>query len=124
LTTTDDRDAFVFEAEGGGPLRAANFRHRVWSRATERARLPGLTFHHLRHSAVGFLIDANAHPAVMQHRIGHSSIWTTLDVYGHVLPDTDESATKHLEQLFACPDGQWTETLPTERVNVSSNEGN
>jgi integrase len=34
----------------------------------------GLTFHHLRHSAVGFLMDANASLAVMQQRMGHASI--------------------------------------------------
>ena len=63
-------------------------------------RTQGVTFHHLRHSAVGFLIDSGAHVAVIQKRMGHSSIRTTLDVYGHVLPDTDHAATDHLERLF------------------------
>lgn len=99
--TGADADAFVFTAPEGGPLRPGNFRNRVWAPAVQAAGLEGLTFHHLRHSAVGFLIDANAHPAVMQRRIGHGSIRTTLDVYGHVLPSTDQAATQHLEQLFS-----------------------
>lgn len=99
--TGADSDEYVFGAPGGGPLRPANFRNRVWAPAVRAAGLEGLTFHHLRHSAVGFLIDANAHPAVMQRRIGHGSIRTTLDVYGHVLPSTDHGATEHLEALFS-----------------------
>jgi integrase len=95
-------DDWVFTAPAGGPVRAANFRSRVWAPALRAAGLDGegLTFHHLRHSAVGFLIDANASLAVMQQRMGHSSIRTTLDVYGHVLPSTDRAATAHLESLF------------------------
>ena len=29
------------------------------------------------------LIDANAHPKLLQSRLGHTSIKTTLDIYGH-----------------------------------------
>ena len=102
--TGADPDALIFVADDGGPVRAANFRHRVWKEATRDADLEGLTFHHLRHTSVGFLIDAGAHLAVMQRRIGHSSIRTTLDVYGHVLPDTDQTVTDHLEGLFGSDD--------------------
>jgi integrase len=99
--------ALVFVAPDGGPLRPANFRSRVWAPALRRAELDGqgLTFHHLRHSAVGFLIDANASLAVMQRRLGHASIRTTLDVYGHVLPATDRASTAHLESLFGSATG-------------------
>jgi integrase len=105
-------DDLVFTAPARGPVRATNFRSRVWAPALRAARLDGegLTFHHLRHSAVGFLIDANASLAVMQQRMGHSSIRTTLDVYGHVLPSTDRAATAHLETLFG---GSYTDVSGT-----------
>jgi integrase len=98
--TAADETALLFTAPDGGPLLRSNFRTRVWYPGRKRARLDGLTFHHLRHSAVGYLIDAGAHPAVMQRRIGHSSIRVTLDVYGHVLLATDQAATAHLEEMF------------------------
>ena len=81
-------DALVFVSAGGGPLRATHFRKRVWAPAAKAASLEGqgLTFHHLRHSAVGFLIAVNAPPRVIQRRMGHSSIRVTFDVYGSVLP--------------------------------------
>jgi hypothetical protein len=35
--------------------------------------------------------------------MGHRSIRTTPDVYGHVLPATDQAMTEHLETLSARP---------------------
>jgi integrase len=52
----------VFQSPDGGPVRAANFRLRVWSSAVEAAGLVGLTFHGLRHSAAGLMIELGAHP--------------------------------------------------------------
>ena len=46
-------DEFVFAAPNGGPLRRSVFRTRVWEPAVKAAGFEGLTFHHLRHSAVG-----------------------------------------------------------------------
>ena len=95
----------VFTAPKGGPLRRSLFRQRVWLPAVERAGLKGLTFHGLRHSAAGLMIELGAHPRIMQARLGHSSIRTTLDVYGHVLPAADEAVTSALDELFASSRG-------------------
>lgn len=37
------------------------------------------------------------HAEVMQERMGHASIRTTLDTYGHVFPGLDEAAAAALE---------------------------
>jgi integrase len=102
-----DPHALVFVSATGAPLRATHFRKRVWAPAVTAARLDGqgLTFHHLRHSAVGFLIAVNAPPRVIQRRMGHSSIRVTFDVYGSVLPQVEESVTDSLSDLFAYPRG-------------------
>jgi len=95
-----DPDALVFVSPDGGPVRGSNFRVRVWKPATEAAKVEGVTFHHLRHSAVGLLVDSGAHPAVIQRRMGHASVRTTFDVYGNVMRSTDDAATSHLNDLF------------------------
>jgi integrase len=107
LTLVERREpsALVFTAPEGGPLRRSLFRQRVWLPAVERADLKGLTFHGLRHSAAGLMIELGAHPTIMQARLGHSSIRTTLDVYGHVLPAADEAVTSALDELFASSRG-------------------
>jgi integrase len=66
-----------------------------------RAELDGLTFHGLRHTAAGLLIEAGAHIETIKQRLGHSSIRVTSDVYGSLLPSVDEGATTALEQRFA-----------------------
>jgi integrase len=98
-----DPDALVFVSALGGPLYASNFAKWVWAKAVRAAGLDGqgLTFHHLRHTAVGFLIAVNAPPRVIQRRMGHSSIRVTFDVYGSVLPEVEESVTERLAGLFA-----------------------
>ena len=44
-------EELVLQAPGGGPVRATNFRYRVYTPAVVQAGLEGLTFHRLRHSA-------------------------------------------------------------------------
>jgi len=95
-----DPDELVFVGPEGQPLRATNFRRRIWAPAVEGAGLEGLTFHALRHTAAGLLIELGAHPRVIQQRLGHASIRTTLDVYGHVLPLVDSAVTGQLGELL------------------------
>jgi integrase len=111
-----DPDALVFVAPDGGPLRAGNFRSRVFQPAVSLAGLDGLTFHGLRHSAVGFMIALGAHPRVIQRRAGHASYRTTMDVYGRVLPDVDEDVGAGLGAVVA-------PTTSTPRVHSVSNPG-
>lgn len=93
-------DDLVFTAPEGGPLRGSSFRSRVWRPATSAAGFAGLKFHELRHTAVALMVEADAHPRAIQERLGHGSVRTTMDVYGHVLPATDKAITSRLEQRF------------------------
>jgi integrase len=90
----------VLVAPEDGPLRRSTFRTRVFNPAARRASLDGLTFHALRHSAVGLMIEAGAHPEAIKARLGHASIRTTSDVYGHVLPGVDAGISAALEERF------------------------
>ena len=59
----------------------------------------GIRFHDLRHTAATLAIAAGAHPKAIQERLGHSSITTTLDRYGHLFPDLDEELAKRLDEM-------------------------
>ena len=63
----------------------------------QAAGLEGYVFHELRHTAVAFAIDAGAHPRAIQARLGHASITTTLDVYGHRMPGLDDRLAEALD---------------------------
>ena len=92
---------YVFTAPRGGPLRRSGFRSRVWVPATVRADLTGVRFHDLRHTHAAWLVEAGKHPKVIQARLGHASITTTLDRYGHLMPGLDEDAAEALPPLPA-----------------------
>jgi integrase len=93
--------SFVFTDVDGGVLRGARFRRRYWKPAVLRAGLPsGLRFHDLRHTCASLLIAEGAHPKEIQARLGHSSIRTTLDIYGHLLPNLGARLDEGLERMF------------------------
>lgn len=51
----------------------------------------GFSFHDLRHYLASLLIASGADIKTVQARMRHASARTTLDIYGHLWPDADES---------------------------------
>jgi integrase len=79
-------DRFLFTTPTGKVLSRTRFAARIWNPAVRLADIaPHPTFHDLRHSYAAWLIANHVHPKVIQERLGHSSIRTTLDVYGHLM---------------------------------------
>jgi integrase len=66
------------------------------------AGLPeGFRFHDLRHYLASLLIASGADVKVVQARLRHASAKTTLDCYGHLWPDKDESTREAVDALLA-----------------------
>ena len=57
--------------------------------------------HDLRHTHVALLIAAGEDPYVISRRLGHASIRTTYDVYGHLFEGHDREASAALETARA-----------------------
>jgi integrase len=64
--------------------------------------LPRIKFHDLRHSHATMLIKQNVNIKIIQDRLGHSTISTTLDIYGHVLPSMQQEVTQKIDELVKC----------------------
>lgn len=90
----------VFQAPGGRPVRATNFRSRVYDPALRRAGLEGLSFHRLRHSAGHMLRELGVPLEVIQKRLGHASIRTTADIYGSLPERVDRPVAEKLDEMF------------------------
>jgi integrase len=79
--------------------RGGHIRHKtvwdVWVKARAGAKLddPQPRIHDLRHTHVAWLIAAHVPLPVIQARLGHESIKTTIDRYGHLAPELEEAAT-------------------------------
>ena len=65
--------------------------------------IEGVRFHDLRHTNASFLLGIGVVMNTVQARMGHESIVTTVDVYGHVAPSSDRRASDELEEYLAAP---------------------
>ena len=91
----------VFCRQDGQPLDPDSV-SQSFERLGARAGLPRIRLHDARHTAASLLLAAGVHPKVVQERLGHATIATTLDTYSHVLPGLGEDAA---ERLAAAIDG-------------------
>ncbi len=66
-----------------------------------------MTLKGLRHTHATLLLELGEHPKVVQERLGHSAITTTMNIYGHVTPTMQKSAidrfAAHLGETSAAP---------------------
>ena len=100
LTTPNpDPQALVFTSPHGAPLRAGQFRQRIWYPAIKDADLEGLRLHDLRHTAVALWIAAGANPKEIAVRAGHASVVTVLDRYGHLYPEAEDRLSDALDAM-------------------------
>lgn len=72
---------------------------------TARGQVPGLPpdfrFHDLRHYLASLLIASGSDVKVVQARLRHASAKTTLDTYGHLWPDSDDSTRAAIDVAMA-----------------------
>jgi integrase len=52
----------------------------------ERAGLPQITLHGLRHTCTSLLFQQNVHLKFVQELLGYASVVITLDTYSHMPP--------------------------------------
>jgi integrase len=87
----------VFTSERGTPLNPRNLLRHLYS-ACERAGVPKIPFHALRHTHASIMLKQGVHPKVVSERLGHSRVGVTLDIYSHVLPGLQAEAASLVEQ--------------------------
>jgi integrase len=94
--------ALVFTSPEGGRLLKQNVRRRTWGPLLQRAGLKPIGFHAAtRHTMATLALEAGVHPKVVQERLGHSRIATTLDVYSHVPPTLQRQAADLLDAIIS-----------------------
>lgn len=81
----------------GGVIRPTYLRT-VFNRTIEKSGVKKISFHGLRHTHATLLLRAGVHPKVVQERLGHRSIQTTLDTYSHVIPGIQEIAATSIQK--------------------------
>lgn len=67
--------------------------------AADKAGLPRIRVHDLRHSHASMLIEMGFSPLEIADRLGHESVKTTLDTYSHLYPDKDQQLADALNRF-------------------------
>jgi integrase len=90
-------NALVFPSASGTPMNSDNLRKRHLAPALERAGLPYVTLHELRHTFASIMLhEWMAPPAVVSKMMGHRSIAFTFDLYGHLIPSAQQDVMRRL----------------------------
>ena len=95
----EDND-LVFSNRLGRPMAKENLLRGSFWPLLEKAGLPHVRFHDLRHSCASMLLAANVNPKVVQEMLGHSSIAVTMDTYSHAMPSLQADAAERMGRLL------------------------
>ena len=66
---------------------------------SEKAGLPAIRVHDLRHSHASMLIHLGFTPIVIRDRLGHKDIQTTLNIYSHLYPAVADTVAARLSVM-------------------------
>lgn len=99
-TAWQDREGLVFTDSIGRPLVG---RHTTTAlrAALERAGLPTIRSHDLRHTAATLQLAAGVPLAVISRTLGHSTIAVTADIYAAVTPDLRREAADAMDRALS-----------------------
>ncbi|WP_406139800.1 site-specific integrase [Streptomyces anulatus] len=89
----------VFVTRTGRPVEPRNV-YRSFTRVAESAGLRVIRLHDARHGCATILTAAGVAPRVVMEILGHSQISITMDVYTHVVQDTQREAISHMDRLL------------------------
>ncbi|WP_347955450.1 tyrosine-type recombinase/integrase [Gordonia aichiensis] len=80
-------DDLVFADEHGRYLKRSRHARGWFERAVDRAGVPRVTIHDLRHTAASLAISAGVNVKALQRMLGHASAAMTLDTYADLFDD-------------------------------------
>ncbi len=101
INSTEGPLNLVFCTTNGTPLDDRNLVQREFAPTLERAGIKKIRFHDLRHTFASLLIAQKESPKYISSQMGHASITTTMDRYGHLFEvDNAESGSKLDSQIF------------------------
>jgi integrase len=97
-----DGDAVLCRTSRGTLFRRDYYNREIWKPALAVAGLlPDTTFHDLRHTFASTALAQGVPISEVSRWLGHKSITTTVDLYGHLVPEASGRARDALDRAFA-----------------------
>lgn len=91
----------VFTSVTGKPVRHATFHRLVWKPTIAKADLGHVRIHDLRHTHASWLLEFGMSLEQVQDQLGHESIITTRNTYGHLQPAMREALQTAAEKALS-----------------------
>jgi integrase len=103
--TTISSESFIFSetVDGSLPWRPDSTT-RAFRSLCKRAGVEGIRLHDLRHYVATRLLTAGVDVRTVAGRLGHRNPSTTLNVYSHFVPESDQEAADALGKIFGDAD--------------------
>lgn len=99
----------VFCQQNGKPVHGHNLTQRTMRRLIERAEVPRVRFHDLRHAHGSLLATSGVNLKIIQERLGHSSETVTLGLYVHAT-DLQGDAAEAVSRTLLASNGFLTDS--------------
>jgi integrase len=93
-------NGLVFPTTAGTTTSGTNLLGRYFKPLLQRAELPSVRLHDLRHTCATILLMAGKHPKYVQEMLGHASISITLDTYSHVIEGMDGGLADAMDEAL------------------------
>lgn len=77
-----------------------NLTKRSFKQFLDKAGLPNIRFHDLRHTAATLLLSQKVNVKVVSEMLGHADISITLRIYAHVIPDMQQEAANIMDGML------------------------
>jgi integrase len=92
-----NEDSPVFRYRDGSPILPRGYSG-AFTKIMRRAGLEGYRPHDARHAHATLMLKQGIHRSIVQARLGHAKVGTTLDIYSHVVPGLQEAAALRFEE--------------------------
>lgn len=96
-------EGLVFCCRDGSPLRPQGVLGELRRRGAEIG-LPRIALHDLRHTAASIMISSRVPLAVVSKTLRHSTLSTTVNLSGHLLPHAARDAVTAVDDALECAD--------------------
>lgn len=96
----------IVTTSNGNACKRPSFNSYEWRRARQKVGIPAGRengFHALRHYFASTLLDAGETITAVSEYLGHGSATTTLDVYGHLMPSSEERTRAAIDAAWRVP---------------------
>lgn len=95
----DPKSAYVCTTTIGTTISESNIRRSMKS-ICKKANVPYISFHEQRHTHASLALQIGVEPKVIQERLGHSKLSTTMDTYTHTVPSLQKNFAEKYSDFF------------------------